>query len=230
MKRLGVVLVLAVCLAIVLCAFAPGVMAAKAKPHRSPATAVVIPSSAMPHGLSYADWSIRWWQWMFGQPAASCPNFDMTGEGYPWGQDLSGRVLLLPGSWGGPAVRSFAIPRGTMLFVPLINAAYVLFPGDPVDWSFVTDFMDSVTEATLTVDGRRVDLYRPAFRVGLQAPFQTWFPEANLIDQPAGYYTCGEDGYYAMLRPFSTGCHEVIVRGVTSDGFTVDLTYEITVR
>jgi hypothetical protein len=230
MKRLGVVVVLVVCLALVLCTCAPGAMAAKGKPHKARSTATIVAPSATPHGLSYAEWSVRWWQWMFGQPAASCANFDLTGELYPWGQDLSAHVLLLPGSWGGPATRSLAIPRGTMLFVPLINAAYVLFPGDPVDWSYVTGFMASVTEATLTVDGRSLDLHRPAFQVGLQAPFDVWFPDGNLIEQPAGYYTCGEDGYYAMLAPLSHGSHQVVVHGATADGFSVDLTYNLTVE
>ncbi len=229
MKRLGVILVLAVCVALMLCTFAPGAPA-KAKHRRAVAAPALIAPTAAPHGVSYAEWSIRWWQWMFGQPAASCPNFDLTGELYPWGQDLSEHVLLLPGSWGGPATRTLTIPKGTMLFVPIINAAYVLFPGDPVDWSYVTGFMSSVSEATLTVDRRHLDLYRPAFQVGLQAPFEVWFPEGNLIEQPAGYYTCGEDGYYAMLAPLSAGVHRVVVHGATSDGFSVDLTYDITVR
>ena len=127
------------------------------------------------------------------------------GRRLPWGQDLHDHALYLPGSWGGPATRSFTIPRGKILFVPLINAAYVLFPGDPVDWSFVTGFMAAVSAADLTVDGRRMDLFRPAYQVGLQAPFQAWFPDENLLGGPAGYYACGEDGYYAMLAPLSRG-------------------------
>jgi hypothetical protein len=230
MKRLGTILILVACLALVLCAFAPGAMAAKGKTHGGGAYAQVIPPKAMPGGQSYGDWSVGWWQWMFGQPAESCPNFDMTGEGFPWGQDRKGRVLYLPGSWGGPATRSFTVPTGRMLFVPLINAAYVLFPGDPVDWSFVTGFMATVTAADLTVDGRQMDLFRPAYQVGLQAPFQTWFPEENILGEAAGYYTCGEDGYYAMLAPLSRGTHRVVVHGATNDGFSVDLIYNVTVR
>ena len=127
-------------------------------------------------------------------------------------------------------MRSFTIPRGKMLFVPLVNAAYVLFPGDPVDWSYVTGFMATVSAADLTVDGRHMDLFRPAYQVGLQAPFQAWFPEENILGEPAGYYTCGEDGYDAMLAPLPRGVHEIVVHGATSDGFSVDLTYEVTVR
>src|SRR5437899_4468391 len=48
------------------------------------------PINSKPYGLSYSEWSARWWQWVLQIPAATNPNLDATGVDCAEGQ--SGQV------------------------------------------------------------------------------------------------------------------------------------------
>ena len=75
----------------------------------------VIPPQARPHGQSYGEWSVAYWQWLWAIPAASSPVLDETGEFVAAGQ--SGSVWFLARTFGGTAVRTAWIPSGKMLFI-----------------------------------------------------------------------------------------------------------------
>jgi hypothetical protein len=105
----------------------------------------VQPINSKPHGLSYGEWSARWWQWILSIPAETNPNLDTTGENCGEGQ--SGHVWYLAGSFGGgPYLRTCTVPTGTSLFFPILNAAFgagladcltpVIAPGACEDYTF----------------------------------------------------------------------------------------------
>jgi hypothetical protein len=84
----------------------------------------VHPSNSKPYGLSYGEWSARWWQWILQIPAATNPNLDATGSSCGEGQ--TGQVWFLAGSFGtlpSPIVRDCAVPAGRSLLIPLLNQA-----------------------------------------------------------------------------------------------------------
>ena len=66
------------------------------------------PINSKPYGLSYSEWSARWWQWLLQIPAATNPNLDATGANCAEGQ--LGHVWFLAGSFG-PLTISFPINR-----------------------------------------------------------------------------------------------------------------------
>jgi hypothetical protein len=222
--RLVLVVTVALCLTLVLAAPA---LAKKGGPSQAGTYPRLLPPWSTPDDTSYGEWSAHWWQWMLGQPASICPNSDTTGDGFPWGQDLNDHVLFLPGTWGDPITRHVTVPAGKALFFPLVDAVVVLWDTDPEDYSWAEDYMDTVTAATLTVDGQTMDLLRPDYRTKLQT-FTTVFPEDSIVGV-SGPLRCGTDGYYAMLAPLSVGEHEIVSHGATSDGFAADLTFHVTV-
>src|SRR5574341_1319356 len=61
----------------------------------------VLPPRATAYGMTYGEWSARWWQWGLGQPAATNPIDDPTGAFCDVGQ--SGPVWFLAGTFGGAA-------------------------------------------------------------------------------------------------------------------------------
>jgi hypothetical protein len=82
------------------------------------------PVNSQPYGLSYSDWSAKWWQWVLQIPAATNPNLDATGANCAEGQ--SGQVWFLAGSFGTlptPIDRSCTIPTGTSVLLPVLNQA-----------------------------------------------------------------------------------------------------------
>jgi len=84
----------------------------------------VHPPNSKPYGLSYGEWSARWWQWLLQIPAATNPNLDATGAHCTEGQ--SGQVWFLAGSFGtlpSPIDRFCTVPTGTSLLLPVLNQA-----------------------------------------------------------------------------------------------------------
>src|ERR671922_28016 len=62
-----------------------------------------------PYGLSYEDWTIKWWQWLLSIPVQLSPMEDNTGERCQEGQgNLT--VFFLSGSGGSVAERTCTIP------------------------------------------------------------------------------------------------------------------------
>lgn len=88
----------------------------------------VIPINAKPHGLSYREWSARWWDWVLSIPPSMNPNLDTTGAFCTQGQ--SGHVWFLAETFGGSATRTCAVPAGTMLFFPILNGVFGSGLGD----------------------------------------------------------------------------------------------------
>ena len=73
----------------------------------------VIPPQAQAHGMTYAEWTARWWQWFFSFTATTNPVADCS-----VGQ--LGSVWFLVGV-PGPTTINCSVPPGKALFFPVIN-------------------------------------------------------------------------------------------------------------
>ena len=91
--------------ALVISTIIPVVMAQSSKSGSIPS---VYPVNSKPHGLSYGDWTAKWWQWAVSIPKDINPGADMTGKNCVLKQ--SGPVWFLAGTFGGPATRTCTIP------------------------------------------------------------------------------------------------------------------------
>jgi hypothetical protein len=208
----------------------------------------ILPPDSKPHGLSYAEWSVKWWQWVFSLPANNSPIAD-TGD---CSAGQSGRVWFLAGSFSAtPVTRQCTIPPGTALFFPIMNAwadntacpEWTTFTVEELV-GFARWYVDNAGPASCTIDGWPVKgVEVPAtspYRVGAQVFTYTLAPQNNLLANYLGplfgvdlsciadgttVAPAAEDGVYLMLAPLSAGRHTI--------HFTVagglDVTYELTV-
>lgn len=200
----------------------------------------VLPPTSNAYGKSYAEWSAAWMQWAMSIPASANPILDATGDYAANGQ--LGKVWFLAGTTGGTAVRTLSVPTGTPLFFPIVNYFWVNTPeyGDQA-WSpaqevaardFIAGQIDTATDLTLQIDGRSINnLYN--FRFQSTAALCNIPPEDNifgvsLVNNP---YHCVTDGYWALLTPLPIGQHTIhFTGGLSSSGFSLDVTYHITVK
>lgn len=208
---------------------------------------MVYPADSTPHGLSYAEWSARHWQWFYSLPVDDNPLFD-TADGSA-GQ--SGDVWFLGGTFApteiapnvfdGVEDRSLNIQSGTALFFPLVDAEGSTLEGNGnteadlrAAADFYADFIDP-DSLSLEIDGKPVtnlldyEFESPLFTFGP-------LPENNALGAPSGATTPSvSDGYFAMLKPLSVGGHTIHFTSVldaSSIGgpiFMQDITYHITV-
>lgn len=204
------------------------------------------------YGMSYQEWAAAWWQWVYALPATGHPLFDPTGASCQAGQ--SGEVFFLAGNLTPEAVtRQCTIGADKALFFPVVNVTADNAGLDPADYQTdmqwqqqVVAFIDGIDDMSVTIDGElhgKAELF-PAYRVGIyQSTYEV--PENDSVYDFFGYPvnvvgtvdpTFG-DGVYLMLAPLPAGAHEIVIYafdgGASSgpeDDFTVDVTYELTIR
>jgi hypothetical protein len=68
-----------------------------------------------PYGLTYGEWSGKWWQWTLSIPTDVNPLNDKTGENCAKNQNDT-QVWFLAGTYGGTAERTCTIPSGKAIF------------------------------------------------------------------------------------------------------------------
>lgn len=223
-------------------AFVAGLILPTSTPQaQSGNTPGVLPPIARPYGLTYGQWSAKWWQWAISIPASTNPLLDSTGANC--GENQSGPVWFLAGTTGGPATRNCAIPSGKAIFFPIGNIIFgsgvydcdPTNPGVPCDVEALRASAATVMNTPILleaeIDGRPIqnlNSYRAFSPV-----FSITCPDDSLFGVPAGMYTPQiSDGYWIMLAPLSTGAHTIHFKGALDFfgfPFETEVTYNLTV-
>jgi hypothetical protein len=206
----------------------------------------VLPPSSVPYGLSYSDWSAKWWQWTLSQ---STNQMDLVSG------PISGPVEFLAGAPGSVnETRKVTIPAGTALFFPVLanwadNSDCPVFDTNTLaQLQAIEDGnWNVVSETTCTIDGVAVTNLdnpqtTPYFTKATPFSYTTALSNSvlntvygNLPCIPGGTTVnpAVADGVYLMLAPLAPGIHTVhyigIVGPTNSPFVTMNLTYQITV-
>ncbi len=181
----------------------------------------ILPPQSHPYGKSYGEWVVKWWQWVMSIPADRNPLIDETGEFANEGQ--SGSVWFVAGTFGNSAERSYTVPAGKALFVPVFNCIFgagvfdcdPTVPGVPCVVCELQDTAAVNTEAIevleVTIDGRPVKNVR-RYRASSPGPFAIHYPDNSVAGVPEGdYFPQVADGYWLMLEPLAPGEHEIVI-------------------
>src|SRR5215471_10515936 len=87
----------------------------------------IVRSNAAIAGESVSQWTGDWWTWALQSPANQNPVLDQTGAFA--NVNNNGPVFFIAGDFGGDVERTFTVPAGKPLLVPLLNAFDVEGPG-----------------------------------------------------------------------------------------------------
>jgi hypothetical protein len=211
----------------------------------------VMPPNSKSHGMTYGEWSAKWWQWVYSIPADQhplndglyIPGEEPTGDCSNGSSGQSGSVWFLGGGWSAAevgnafyayAVRDCAIPAGKALFFPIINAECSTLEGNGATEEALRacaiGLVDLAANLTATIDGvviQDLDKYRAASPLFTFGPL----PENNLLGKaPGAVSPAVADGVYLMLPPLSAGNHTIHFAGTVPDfNFFLDITYNLTV-
>jgi hypothetical protein len=181
----------------------------------------VLPPHSNPHGKSYGEWVVAWWQWALSIPEAQNPVADTTGEFCGVGQ--RGSVWFLAWSFGESVEKSCTVPAGKAIFTPVFNWIFgagvfdcePTVPGVSCDVEVLRQAAADNTEAAeileVTIDGVAIKDVG-SYRAASPEPFAVTFPEGAVFEIPAGaHFPHLADGYWLMLAPLSVGEHEIRV-------------------
>ena len=198
----------------------------------------VYPLGSKPYGLTYGEWTAKWWQWTLSIPKDLNPGGDMTGKDCALKQ--SGAVWFLSGTFGGSATRVCALPSGKAILLPLINAEcdYKAKPNLKTESELLAcakSENEGITGLDATVDGVKTQGLSN-FRV--QSPlFNITYIPNNINGAPIGTTQGISDGYWIMLKPLPVGDHIIHIAGSvvnyaegTLNNFANDVTYHIKVQ
>ena len=216
----------------------------------------ILPPNSHPYGKTYGQWQAAHWQWLYSLQVADHPLFkdgdvDLSLNQPPGPVWFLGGTFTVTSGPGGPvnlANRTGTVPAGKALFFPVIdfeidNAQPP--PTPPTTFTTVElramakSTMDGAAGITCTIDGVAVnnlgDVLSTPYRA--QTPvFNYFLPATDNVDQYFGADVTGlvtgavADGICLMLAPLPPGQHVIhFTGGIPAFGFSLDITYNITV-
>jgi hypothetical protein len=172
----------------------------------------VFATDSKPYGVSYEDWTIKYWQWLLSMPVDASPRTDTTGE--RCAQEQEGPVFFLVGAGGGVVERTCTVPAGKGILVPVasVECSFAEFGefGGATEGKLHTcaeEDQSSNPLLFLSVDGREfkeLDSYRIHSRA-----FDVNFPSNALFGAKPGPSRAVSDGYWIILEPLPAGEHEI---------------------
>jgi hypothetical protein len=185
------------------------------------------------HGLSYGQWTAKWWQWLISIASEVNPALDETGNCAGINQS-DPDVWFLAGTLGGKAAeRNSMVPAGKSILFPVIN--YEMNPLEKPELETKTDLIkhvkediDDILNLEAIIDGQRI----PIFRVQSDPEiFTLKIPKNNIFQVPRGGTTqATSDGYWIFLKPLALGNHEIYFAASCSAGSrNVKASYHLTV-
>jgi hypothetical protein len=196
-----------------------------------------IPPHAKPYGMTYGEWSARWWQWALSLPVDQNPFFDEGGDCSNGANGQLGPIWFLTGviNASGTAVRNCTVPVGKALFFPVINVECSTLEAPPYYGGNEAELRACAKgfqfeDVFLEIDGVRV---RDLTHYLVASPL-FWFtvPPDNALGVPAGTGQSVSNGYFVMLTPRSAGKHVIHFGGAFTGSdplFALDITYNLNV-
>jgi hypothetical protein len=211
-----------------------------------------------PYGMTYGEWSAKWWQWTMAFPVTADPASNTA----PPDSAQSGKVWFLATVHGSVTIhgsatvtRSLTVPHGKALFFPVLAViddntgcpAYnnPLLTADQLA-AQAADIFTAVSKTTCSIDGVPIegmdDPQHSLYRVQSPAFTYTVASHDNLLAAvfdgpciPDGITVTPavSDGVFLMVAPLSAGPHTIhfvgVVGPVATPFFFKDITYIITV-
>ena len=91
---------------------------------------VIEGADAVVNGETLTNWTIDWWRAVALSPAGD--NLVNTGAGFdPYMNKTDSGMFFLGGTFGGAAERTFTVPAGEPLLIPIVNVVDIEGPGVP---------------------------------------------------------------------------------------------------
>src|SRR5262245_5693415 len=171
----------------------------------------VVPTTARYAGLTYGEWSARWWQWFWATATADAPTLDTTGA--LAGEGQSGPVWFL--TWPlveANVVREIRVPAGKALLFPATNHDSLLDlpPSATLDErrKAAPAIFRCIVASSAPVDG--VPSTELTSYAATSPAYDVTLPVDNIFGVPAGTYgPTFSAGYYVLLKPLAVGRHTV---------------------
>jgi hypothetical protein len=186
-----------------------------------------------PFGLSYDEWTIRWWRWLIAIPKSINPALDLNGDNCSQNQ-FDEEVWFVAGT-AKPLTsvkRKCIIPSGRAILFPIVNnlVSFLEYPETKNENDLLSivgkDFANG-TEMQLQVDETSfplIDICRVTSH-----PFEITYPVDNIFQAKPGISIAVSDGFWVFLHPLPNGKHSIFFYG-HEPNYETEVHYVIEVR
>lgn len=191
----------------------------------------VFSPESIQYGISYNQWTAKWWQWVLSIPRSQSPLIDPTGN--HCANNQSGPVWFLPGTLKGLAERSCTIPADKAILFPIINVEASIAEGDGTTEeelaARVKFEMDQIRDLHAMINGMKIEKIKQS---RIQSPlFNVILPCDNVLGLPAQTSQMISEGYWLFLKPLEPGKYDISSFGSCLAGrIKIGVTYHLTVE
>jgi hypothetical protein len=185
-----------------------------------------------PYGLTYGQWTVKWWQWLLAIPRDQNPALDETGskvervQANPYVSFLTGTFV---NTINTPR-RTVALPSDKSILFPAINyqANFIedpIFKNESELKRHVSADIDDIARHDVLLDGEYVPSFRVAsdpslfpVQIANDLPHGTNGVDTGWVDGKGGQTDAVSDGYWTFLRPLPRGKHNIHLAGSCTGG------------
>jgi hypothetical protein len=192
----------------------------------------ILPPDSRVQGLTYGEWSARWWQYVLSIPAPENPLIGGTGANCVF--QRIGNVGLVAVNPTETEPILCEVPAGMMLYLDILSVECSTLEPPPFDGEDEESLRAcalgfNITDLQASIDGvavENLDQY-----VHSSPLFEFTVPEDNILGAPAG--SIGEsvsNGAHLMLAPLPPGEHAIYLHAsIPEFEFTVDMNFKLSV-
>ena len=201
---------------------------ASARGNRNPG---VLPPNSREQGMTYGEWSVEWWQYVFSLPMDQNPLVGATGAECAFELDSNVAVVVVDPL--SPEPIECEVPAGTTLFLDILSAECSTLEAPPF-YGGNEEELRACAQAFIlhdleaTIDGvaiQNIEAY-----IHTSPLFEFTLPADNILEVEAGLTAQSVSyGAHLMLAPLTPGEHTIQFHASHPDDFTVDTSYHITV-
>jgi hypothetical protein len=172
-----------------------------------------------PYGITYGQWTVRWWQWALSVPLGVHPIADDTGQHWKTNQPTTD-VWFLVGIFGGVGKifphRKIKIESGRSILFPVLNceANSLEYPElkthDDIK-KHVVDDVNTVVKKDCIINGSRI--------IPVRVPSDPTIFTVTIVEDNAfsvknpGSTDAAADGYWVFLKPLPKGNYNIRFEG-----------------
>jgi hypothetical protein len=174
----------------------------------------VFATDSKPYGLTYSEWTGKWWQWAYSVPKNVNPSYDDSGRYCSEGQN--GPVWFLTGSYKHKVDRYCNIPADKSVLFTIFNSecSFAEFPNLKTEQDLrkcAKEMQDSVIQVQTIVDGVNVkglDKYRIQSQL-----FNFTLGRNNILGLPVLTTQAVSAGNWVFLKKLPVGNHVIYFKG-----------------
>ena len=194
----------------------------------------IYPISSKPFELTYAEWSVKWWQWLLSVPKPINPAFDSSGLCANISQRDPNVFFLCQTVEGSDLIpsRTTSVPAEHAIFMPVINWISTMNIDGKNELELISvakEKMDVISDLEIVVNGAKIKEPLNHYRAQ-SSLFPAELPDNNILCLPPGRREFISDGYWICFQPRTKNI-KISSFGSCSSGITkIGINYNLYIK